>query len=255
MLSTRVRWAERLLGSAIIARRCRRRIRKLSRELPIVEQPGLSRAVSRRFDGYSCDLWHKVYAAASGRHCIDYVPEDLFVNVFENRLNPRKRKELYKDKNHYDRLNWSCLPETIFRIINGRMFDKSYQLIDVASALKIARKSGLEEFVVKPARDTGGGSRVSFLPFDELATFIPSELKEQSDWIIQHPVVQHEVMAALHPHAVNTIRIVTIRMGATIFVVSAFVKSGRHLARRQLDTRQGHRRRCARRRTPAKVRL
>ena len=75
----------------------------------------------------------------------------------------------------------------IFRIINGRMFDKSYQLIDVASALKIARKSGLEEFVVKPARDTGGGSRVSFLSFAELATFVPSELKEQSDWIIQRP--------------------------------------------------------------------
>jgi hypothetical protein len=92
MLSTRVRWAERLLGSAIIARRCRQRIRSLCKELPVVDQPGLKRAVSRRFDGYSCDLWHKVYAAASGRPCIDYVPEDLFVNVFENRLNPRKRK-------------------------------------------------------------------------------------------------------------------------------------------------------------------
>ena len=79
---------------------------------------------------------------------------------------------------------------------------------------------------MKPARDTGGGSRVSFLPFDELATFIPSELKEQSDWIIQRPVVQHEVMAALHPHAVNTIRIVTIRMGTAISVVSAFVRIG-----------------------------
>ena len=226
MLSTRVRWAERLLGSAIIARRCRQRIRRLCKEMAVVDQPGLSRAISRRFDGYSCDWWHKVYGTASGRPCIDYVPEDLFVNVFENRLNPRKRKELYKDKNHYDRLNWSCLPETVFRIINGRMFDKSYQLIDATSALKLARKTGLEEFVAKPARDTGGARQVSFLPFAELATFIPLQLKEQSDWIIQQPVIQHEAMAALHPHAVNTIRIVTIRMGTAISVVSAFVRIG-----------------------------
>lgn len=231
MLANRVRRVERLLGALIIAHRCRRKIRTLSRHLPIVRQPELRRAVSERFHGYGCDLWHKAYAAASGVSSVDYMPEDLFYNVFENRLNPPQRKEAYKDKNHYDRLGWTCLPETIFRVINGRLFDPSYQMIDATTALKLAYETGLAEFVVKPARETGGGSKVMFSDFDTLMRFVPEQSGNGADWIIQCPVVQHEVMAELHPSSVNTIRIMTIRMDAEISVVSAFVRIGAGKAR------------------------
>ena len=56
------------------------------------------------------------------------------------------RRDIYAnlqtlDKNYYDRLGWSCLPQTIFRIINGRLFDKSYpyRMIDADTALALAR--------------------------------------------------------------------------------------------------------------------
>ena len=226
MLATKIRWIERMVASAMLARRYRHKIKVVSRHLPIVEDPGLKSAISRRFNGYSCDLWHKAYAAASGRPSVDYVPEDIFYNVFESRLNPRARKEAYKDKNHYDRLNWSCLPPTIFRIINGRLFDKSYRMIDADTALAHARSTELTEFVVKPARDSGGGSRVAFLDVQGLAAFLPAHLKQHSDWIVQQPVQQHEIMSRLHASCVNTLRIITIRMGADVRVVSAFVRIG-----------------------------
>jgi hypothetical protein len=231
MLATRIRRVERLVGALIIAHRCRRKIRTLSKHLPIVRQPGLRQAVSERFHGYGCDLWHKAYAAASGVSSIDYMPEDLFYNVFENRLNPRQRKEAYKDKNHYDRLGWTCLPETIFRIINGRLFDPFYQMIDAMVALELARSTGLEEFVVKPARETGGGSRITFLDLDALTRFVPEQSRSQADWIIQRPVMQHEAMAELHESSVNTIRMMTIRMGLEISVISSFVRIGAGEAR------------------------
>jgi hypothetical protein len=231
MLATRVRRVERLLGALIIAHRCRRKIRTISKHLPIVRRPGLRRAVSERFHGYACDLWHKAYAAASGVSSIEYVAEDLFYNVFENRLNPRQRKQAYCDKNHYDRLGWTCLPETIFRIINGRLFDRSYQMIDATTALALARDTGLAEFVVKPTRETGGGSRIMFLDLDALTRFVPEQSKSQADWIIQRPVVQHEAMAELHASSVNTIRMMTIRMDTEVSVISSFVRIGAGEAR------------------------
>jgi hypothetical protein len=88
-----------MVGAMIIAYRCRRKIQKLSRKLPIERQPRLKDGVRRRFPGYSYDLWHRVYAAVNGQMSVDYVPEDLFYNVFETRLNPRNRREPYKDKN------------------------------------------------------------------------------------------------------------------------------------------------------------
>jgi hypothetical protein len=226
LLSTRIRWVQRMLGSAIIARRCRKKARRISKDLPLANDRGLKASISKRFDGYSFDLWHKAYAAATGRPSVDYVPEDLFYNVFQSRLNPRHRREVYRDKNFYDRLGWSCLPQTIFRIIDGRLFDKSYHQIDIETALSLARDTGLSEFVAKPARETGGGSRVTFLGFNGLTAFVPENLKRNSDWIVQHPIRQHADMARLNSSSVNTMRIVTIRMDADVSIVSAFVRFG-----------------------------
>jgi hypothetical protein len=226
MLATRIRGIERTLGAAIIARRCRTRINRISKYLPIANLRNLRSAVRDRFGGYSFDLWHKVYAATNRQPSVDYLPEDIFYNVFENRLNPRLRKEIYKDKNHYDRLNWSCLPPTIFRIINGRLCDATYRMIDVQAALALARASDLPEFVVKPTRDTSDGTGVQFLGPLQLPAFIAANQKGHSDWIVQHPVIQHEAMAALHPSCVNTLRVVTLRMGSGVSAISSIIRIG-----------------------------
>jgi hypothetical protein len=222
----RIRRIERTLGAAIIARRCRTRIKRISKHVPIADLRSLKSAVRDRFGGYSFELWHKVYAAANGQPSIDYLPEDIFYNIFENRLNPRLRKEVYKDKNHYDRLNWPCLPPTIFRIINGRLFDTKYRMIDTQAALALALASDLSEFVVKPTRDTSGGTGVQFLDRVQLPAFIAANLKSHSDWIVQYPVIQHEAMARLHPSCVNTIRVVTLRMGSVVSAISSIIRIG-----------------------------
>lgn len=226
MLSTKIRRLERIIGSVIIARRCRRKIKRVSRDLQITDIPGLKTQIRKRYPGYSCDLWHKAYAAASGVSTADYVPEDLFYNVVLSRLNPRHRREIYRDKNIYDRLNWACLPETVFRIVNGRLYDKGYRSITRARALELARETTYAEFVVKPTRETGGGARVGFLNCGALDGFLQANLKPDSDWIIQQPLEQHEEMARFNESSVNTVRIVTIRMGANVAFLSAFARLG-----------------------------
>ncbi len=159
MLATKILWVERMVGAAIIAHRCRRKIQGLAKKLPIERQAPMRDGVRRRFPGYSNDLWHRAYAAVNGHASVDYVPEDLFYNVFETRLNPRNRREPYKDKNFFDRMGWDCLPDTIFRIINGRLFDKTYEMIDMETALALAREAQERELVVKPAIDSAAAHR------------------------------------------------------------------------------------------------
>ncbi len=114
----------------------------------------------QRFVGYSCTLWHSVYAALNGVRAVNYLPEDIFFNVFERRLNPRLRRDTYRDKNFHDRLNWPGLPVTVLRVINGELFDHAYRSVDLATGLALARQSSVDEFVVKPSREARGVSEL-----------------------------------------------------------------------------------------------
>lgn len=226
MLSTRIRDVEFVMGCAHVARLHKREIVKLAQELGVAPDLKLRDSVRRRYGGYSCTLWHSVYAALNGISTVDYLPEDIFFNVFERRLNPRLRRDTYRDKNFYDRMKWPGLPATVCRIINGELCDAAYRSIDVDAAITLARQSSCHELVVKPSRETRGGYRISFIPVDDLAAALRPKLKINSDWIIQVPFRQHAIMDALNASSVNTLRIMTIRLGAEIAVVSSFVRIG-----------------------------
>jgi putative polysaccharide biosynthesis protein len=198
----------------------------IARTLGIRSDPDMRARLRQRFDGYSCTLWHSVYAAVSGVRSVDYLPEDIFFNVFERRLNPRLRRDSYRDKNFYDRMGWPGLPVTVLRVINGELFDRDYRSVDLAAGIELARQSSAQEFVVKPSRETRGGFRVAFVPPADLEQTLRPKLKPNSDWIVQEAFQQHHLMAALNASSVNTLRIMTIRLGGEVAVVSAFSRIG-----------------------------
>jgi hypothetical protein len=231
MLSGVIRRAEFIFGSAHIARLHKRQIAAVATALDAKPDPRMRALLRQRFGGYSCTLWHSVYAAINGVRSVDYLPEDIFFNVFERRLNPRLRRDTYRDKNFYDRFNWPGLPVTVLRIINGELFDRAYRWVDMATGLALARQSTAEEFVVKPSRETRGGFRIAFVPAAELGPALESRLKRNSDWIVQEPFRQHPAMAALNASSVNTLRIMTIRLCGDIGVVSTFIRIGAKGAR------------------------
>jgi hypothetical protein len=203
----------------------------IARRLGVKPDPQMRAELQRRFGGYSCTLWHSVYEKISGIRSVDYLPEDVFFNVFERRLNPRLRRDTYRDKNFYDRLRWPGLPVTVLRVINGALFDREYRSIDLAAGLALARQSPASEFVVKPSRETRGGFRVAFVPPADLESALTPKLKPNSDWIVQEPFRQHHLMAALNASSVNTLRIMTIRLGREAAVVSVFIRIGAKGAR------------------------
>lgn len=226
MLSTWIRRAEFVFGCAHVARLHKKQMAEVARGLDIKPDPEMRARLRQRLGRYSCTLWHSVYAAINGVHSVDYLPEDIFFNIFERRLNPRLRRDTYRDKNFYDRMNWPGLPVTVLRVINGELFDPAYRSLDLAAGLALARQSSADEFVVKPSRATRGGFRVAFIPVADLEHVLRMKLRPNSDWIVQEPVRQHHLMAALNASSVNTLRIMTIRLGGEVAVVSAFVRIG-----------------------------
>ena len=226
MLSMWVRRAEFVLGCAHVARLHKSQIAEIARTLGVKPDPELRARLRQRYGGYSCTLWHSVYAAINGIRSVDYLPEDIFFNVIERRLNPRMRRDTYRDKNFYDRLNWPGLPVTVLRVINGELFDRNYRSVDLAAGLALARQSSAAELVMKPTRETRGGFRVAFIPAADLEHALRLKLKRNSDWIVQEPFRQHHLMAALNASSVNTLRIMTIRLGGQVAVISAFIRIG-----------------------------
>jgi hypothetical protein len=154
------------------------------------------------------------------------MPEDIFFNIFERRLNPRLRRDTYRDKNFYDRFGWQGLPTTVLRVINGELVDRDYRSVSLSAGMELARQAAVEEFVVKPSRETRGGFRVAFVPASQLEDALKPKLKRNSDWIVQEPFRQHHLMAALNESSVNTLRIMTIRLGGEVSVISVFLRIG-----------------------------
>ncbi len=89
--------------------------------------------------------------------------------------------------------------------------------------------SGQESFFAKPNRGTCG-SGIEKLNTADFATpeALLSYLREKKLNVLEEVIVQHEEMAALHPASVNTLRILTDRVGDVVHIAYVVVKIGRN---------------------------
>ena len=64
--------------------------------------------------------WHQLITAANGHFSMDYIPEDIFYQQMEPKLNNRDLSYALGDKNLLDKLfPMAKQPKTIFKCING----------------------------------------------------------------------------------------------------------------------------------------
>jgi hypothetical protein len=185
--------------------------------------------------------WLKVYSTVSGKPSYKYVPENIYYNVIEPRLNNRVFSFAYADKNAYNFLfqDENIFPKTMLRKINGTIYDPSYNPVGNPDLETLLNSD--EEYIVKPAAETGGGKCVELLKFDTnqndfifSKTGTPINLKGISqaypeNFIIQKKIKQHPFFSQFNPSSVNTIRIFTYRSFVTeeIIPLQAILRMGR----------------------------
>lgn len=173
--------------------------------------------------------YYRLYAQYVGND-INIVPDEISHNIIEKILNPFNMMGCISDKNLFDRilaLNFSepVTPKTLFRIIDGHVYDGGYNKINDLN-ISLSQISQ-DKIVAKPSVFSNSGKNVILCErtqnsphnksvFQEKITGITvdySKLKELlgSNFIIQEYFRQSDYLAQFCPTSVNTIRVATYR--------------------------------------------
>ena len=116
-------------------------------------------------------------------------------------------------------------PKTIARNINGDNQDEFYRFLSENDLVELCEKEG--SVVIKKSVTSDGGHGVYFWNKTDGQGVLKQTLSELAqDFIVQEVLVQHPVLAKLHPDSINTIRIVTLNFKGAIHVLSAGIRMG-----------------------------
>jgi Sugar-transfer associated ATP-grasp len=184
--------------------------------------------------------WFEVYTHITGNPDIYYVPENIYHNIIEAKLNNRKLAYAYRDKNFYEIFydRKDIFPEVPLRNINGFFYDKNYRLIKPDDIELHSILDQYNKLLIKPATESGGGKRIQLFQ-KEGNKFISNNGEELSivylkngyriNYLVQNYIKQHSFFRQFNSSSVNTIRIFTYRSVLTdeIHVLHAVLRIGK----------------------------
>jgi len=178
--------------------------------------------------------WFRFYLLKHGSESMDFIPDNLLFRVIIPALNNMSLLAYFEDKNHYGLFMGDFRqPRTLLRYIRGRYYDENYSLIDKKRSLSILTNY-TNTWIIKPSCDSGGGRNIYNGTTANQRIYMNSEpftLSEicsmyKEGFIIQEKINQADLLAAFHPHSLNTFRIITLRLNNKIHCLSAIVKFG-----------------------------
>lgn len=188
--------------------------------------------LSANFNGYKDASWTLLCARLNGIADHRYIPEDIYYDIIEKKLNHPGLILAYKDKNIYERLFPSVkLPVAVARIMNRRLYDSGYAPICREKLPELF--SGHNELALKPSIDSGGGRNVIIEDAASIARRVDKILDTPGDrhmvnYVIQSCLQQHAGLARFHPQSINTLRTMTMRLNHEIVHLSSFLRMGRN---------------------------
>lgn len=162
-----------------------------------------------------------VYEKANGISSDRYIPASLYFYYISPFLLNMNLTLSYVDKNNYPRLFPNVKqPETLFHNINRKFYNCLGGGILVIDDV-IKTLAGTNQFIIKPAIESGRGRDVAFIQDYISETSIADLLKKyDSDYIIQLVVKQHHTLSLLNPTSLNTCRVYTyLPVGSSEYVV------------------------------------
>ncbi len=171
-------------------------------------------------------VYHRTYTARSGHFSPMYIPEDMYYGKIECFYTDRDAADYLDNKCYYYHLfDGIKQPAPIVLRIGENWLDKNFELITFEKALEIIESEPAA--VVKTAVNSEGGFGVTFLENDHKASdFRILVKKTRGDIVVQRPIKQHPVMAALHPQSVNTYRIMSLLSQDGVKILTTCVRIG-----------------------------
>ena len=174
--------------------------------------------------------WFRVYSHITENFDIHYVPENIYFNIIEEKLNNRKHALAFGDKNFYEVFydNKDIFPESIIRNIDGVFYDHAYNLLTLDDNRLKQYLSKYQKILIKPSADSGGGKKIQLF-FNKNNNFTDNQnhnltldylhIHCKDNYVIQNYIRQSEFLAQFNSSSVNTIRIFTYRSVVTDEVI------------------------------------
>ena len=185
----------------------------------------------------------KAYSSISRNESYTFVPENIYYNKIELRLNNKAYASAYSDKNFYEAYlpeKKEVFPKTFLRCINGQFFNQSFELESLADFWKnfVTRESSR---VIKPSVETSGGANFSIIETRKGKVFLDEkevnlnqfeailDVNYANGFVLQEKIRQHPWFAGFNPSSVNTVRMFTYRSVADnqIHILHAVIRFGK----------------------------
>ena len=176
---------------------------------------------------------HLAFSAITGKEEVTIVPTSIVWKEIVPVLNGPGKKNVYRDKNLYDYLiPTKNAPETVIKRVRGQYFSGQNEIMtsDVAWQKVIDRAM---DVIIKPSTTNDGTGVQKITWRDNQPTIDQRPVDRVSleefygpNFIIQEVIQQHPVMAVPHPDSVNTLRMVTLRLGGEIHYLLTFARFG-----------------------------
>jgi hypothetical protein len=175
---------------------------------------------------------HAAFHSVAGFKDHRVVPQYVMWDIVMPFLNDMSMTGAYSDKNLYDILfQAEKSPQTYIKRIDYKFYDGKNKPLTKKEAETVV--TNLEEAIIKPSnRDNGNG--IQKIKIVDSAVQMGEETIGFNDlidlagpnFIVQEVIRQHPVMAAPHPHSVNTLRMVTLRWNNEIHYCLTFARFG-----------------------------
>lgn len=178
--------------------------------------------------------WHHLIKSFNGHEDPRYITPKMWIEYFNCGLNsPKYHDPLIVDKNALDLyIDKEHLPKTVFKIIDGKLFDSKPKKITFEQAKDLLLADDHDKFL-KPSRLFQGlgvykiqNEDGTILLGGEEITFQEFIKRAGDNAIIQYAVDQHPKIASVHSHSLNTLRMITVRIGTEIYFLGGSIKFG-----------------------------
>lgn len=166
---------------------------------------------------------HELIYSATGKFMPEYCPLTHFREVIEPVINNQEMVPAWGDKNLFEKMFPDVkFPKTIVRNINGMYYDQSYNLINIETAIELAKT--LDKSIIKPTVGSFCGNGVSLLhKEDDIQSVFQSY---QKNFAVQELLIQHPSMAKFNTSSVNVIRYNTLFYEGDVHPLSATLRIG-----------------------------
>lgn len=178
--------------------------------------------------------WHGFYAKLSGIRDKRYIPEYIFYRYIQPQLNNLELATAYVDKNTYQQYSDIVrVPESYLYNINGIYYDHKNQRIDSEKAIELIEAID-RAYIIKPSIDTGFAFNVlkikpreqGLVLGDQKTTAEDILEKYESNFVIQEIIGQPQVLSDIYPYALNTVRVLTARVGDEVLCLQSTILFG-----------------------------